>query len=361
MLSKQSFSIVIALLIVLCLKNLERNHAFQFDNYQYTSSRLIYDKGVQYTNYNHENPFRCKTSHRLSFDLKLSDRYDSDCDVHLSEKLKASSHPQYFDVFRSTNRLVMVAAICFVFICSTAATTNALVSISESRQLSPSINTILTTTTSTSSITTNNFNYNLMDLDNTGKRYSSTTATIILQILLPNPFFQQFETVGMIPKSYFDNHNTIYGYVERIIDGDTIRVRHVPPCSTILPMDDNKPKKTNGRRNGISDTTLLIRLYGVDCPEIAKNKNQVTQPYGNEAKQYMTERIYHQNIKLTLLRKDQYGRAIAMVETIPSLFTAPNDLSIELARQGLAELYTGGGAEYYVRFLHDVSIYIHDK
>lgn len=172
-----------------------------------------------------------------------------------------------------------------------------------------------------------------------------------LSFMMTNPF-QQFETVGMIPKSYFDNHIPIYGYTERIIDGDTIRVRHIPGYAMLLPMNDfeTSTTKVKGRRGGIADSTLLIRLYGVDTPEISKNKNQVTQPFGNEAKDYMKNMIDHQVVKVTLLRKDRYGRAVAMVETVPpNLLVSSKDLSIELARQGYAELYTGGGFEYNVR------------
>jgi endonuclease YncB( thermonuclease family) len=98
---------------------------------------------------------------------------------------------------------------------------------------------------------------------------------------------------------------------------------------------------------------------GVDCPEVAKNKNQRTQPYGNEAKELTTNLCLHQIVKITLLRKDQYHRAVAVVEVLPNrhagifrrLLFGPGwkDVSMELARAGFAELYTGGGAEYWHR------------
>lgn len=65
----------------------------------------------------------------------------------------------------------------------------------------------------------------------------------------------------------------------------------------------------------------------------------------------------HRVVKITLLRKDQYGRAVCAVETMPPagvLFKwlpgcGRQDVSAELAKAGLAELYTGGGAEYWNR------------
>ena len=164
-----------------------------------------------------------------------------------------------------------------------------------------------------------------------------------------NPFVQ-LETVGMVPKAYFEENRSIYGFTERILDGDTIRVRHVPGYSFTNQTPEPLAKR------GITDDTLLIRIYGVDCPEIAKNKNQATQPFGEEAKQFTSDLVYHQMVKVTFLRRDRYGRAIAVVETLPAggylLSGLPGlgtrDLTLELAREGLAELYEGGAAEYYV-------------
>jgi len=162
------------------------------------------------------------------------------------------------------------------------------------------------------------------------------------------PFFPQFNTVDDVPSDYFDSHKSIYAFVERIIDGDTIRVRHVP----FYGIRRKTPQPLQQR--GIASDTLSIRVYGVDTPEIGKNKRQTSQPYGEEAKQFTTNLVYHKMVKITFLRKDQYGRAVAGVETVGGGLLrwlpgfGPKDLSMELATAGLAELYTGGGAEYNV-------------
>jgi len=171
---------------------------------------------------------------------------------------------------------------------------------------------------------------------------------------------EQFETVGMLPQSHFDEQCSIYCFVERIIDGDTIRVRHIPAYSW-LPW---KRRPTPLQKRGIAGETLSIRIYGVDCPELAKNKNQVSQPFAEEAKQFTSEFCLHQTVKITLLRKDHYGRAVAAVECLPPagllLKWIPGlgrtDLSVELAKNGMAELYTSGGAEYWVRRLSSANV-----
>jgi endonuclease YncB( thermonuclease family) len=141
--------------------------------------------------------------------------------------------------------------------------------------------------------------------------------------------------------------------VERVIDGDTVRVRHLPGYNW---RRWKHPSPLTSR--GIADQTLSIRIYGVDCPELAKF-GKPSQPYGPEAKEHTTRIVLHRVVRITLLRKDQYRRAVAQVHTVPSRFFSwipldlfrPKDVSVELATAGLAELYTGGGAEYCVRTL----------
>lgn len=150
----------------------------------------------------------------------------------------------------------------------------------------------------------------------------------------PSPVI--FATVDDIPKEYFREHRTIYAYVERIIDGDTFRARHIPgyePGVTYRP----KPLQTQA----IANLTLKLRLYAVDTPEIAKSKSQVSQLFAPEAKEETQRLIYHDVVAVTLLRKDQYSRAICRVQTANG-----KDVSKILLEKGLAELYTGGGAEY---------------
>jgi endonuclease YncB( thermonuclease family) len=179
-----------------------------------------------------------------------------------------------------------------------------------------------------------------------------TLPTAVVFSVTPNPL-ARFDTVDRIPPSYFDRHLRLYAYTERVIDGDTIRVRHIPGYN--WPVVGGKvppePKTKTKKKRGIADETLILRLYGVDCPELSKKNATAPQPFALEAKQFTSSQVYHQMVAVTLLSKDRYGRAIAMVETVPSsLFArAGTDLSVELARQGLAQLYTGGGAEYNVR------------
>jgi endonuclease YncB( thermonuclease family) len=155
----------------------------------------------------------------------------------------------------------------------------------------------------------------------------------------------------MIPKQRFEEQQVLYAFTERVIDGDTIRVRHIPNYMLrnylLRYFYNHKQALSPLNQRGIAQETLSIRLYGIDCPEMAKKKTQITQPFAEKAKEFTTQLCLHCVVKITLLRKDQYNRAVAVVQVLPSgWFRRPTDVSMALAQAGLAELYTGGGAEY---------------
>lgn len=92
-------------------------------------------------------------------------------------------------------------------------------------------------------------------------------------------------------------------------------------------------------------------MYGVDAPELQKRKSDPpSQPYAEEAKDLISNLVLDKKVSIKLLRRDQYGRAVANVQTTRRFKSFPplrkKDLSIELSKRGLATLYTGGGAEY---------------
>ena len=84
----------------------------------------------------------------------------------------------------------------------------------------------------------------------------------------------------------------------------------------------------------------------MDAPETAKRGNP-SMPYSRDAMEYISNRVDGRMVRVKLLRKDQYSRAVGRVTTpnryLPFLKT---DLSKGLAERGYASLYTGGGAEY---------------
>jgi len=169
------------------------------------------------------------------------------------------------------------------------------------------------------------------------KAIAATVLGLSLFATDANIFFPRFDTVADIPKQYFSEKRTIHGRVERVIDGDTLRIRH---CSTRFACPKADP---NVKR--IYDSTLSIRIYGVDCPELQKRKTDLpSQPFAEEAKDFASDLVLDKKVRVKLLRKDQYGRAVGKVES--KGWFGRKDLSVQLIERGLASLYTGGGAEY---------------
>mmetsp|Transcript_26868 Transcript_26868/g.53664 ORF Transcript_26868/g.53664 Transcript_26868/m.53664 type:complete len:319 (+) Transcript_26868:27-983(+) len=147
----------------------------------------------------------------------------------------------------------------------------------------------------------------------------------------------QYDTASDLPPSVLTGR-TLRARVVRIIDGDTLRVRHDPLLLQILPggnNDDGGPKKK------ISESTISVRLYGVDAPELSHFGNPA-QPYSAEARDYVRQTFpVGSSVKVRCFSRDRYGRIIGKVSG-PST----DDLSRDLASRGFATVYSGGGAEY---------------
>ena len=107
--------------------------------------------------------------------------------------------------------------------------------------------------------------------------------------------------------------NEITGKVAHIVDGDTIDI-----------LTDDK-------------TTIRIRLNGVDAPETG-------QPFGKNAKQYLSEFIGGQIVRVVTHGEDRYGRTLGDVyfnsvedADIPPGATLPDwEINRELVQHGLA-------------------------
>lgn len=142
----------------------------------------------------------------------------------------------------------------------------------------------------------------------------------------------QFLSTDDIPIEYFSEKRTIIGRVERVIDGDTLRMSHCPTYFSCPERDKNGATR---------EMTIKVRAYGIDSPELQKNDSDPpSQPYAEEAKQFTSLLTLDKIVGVKLLKKDKYGRVVGKIEV------GSQDLSVELTRRGLATLYTGKGAAY---------------
>ena len=100
---------------------------------------------------------------------------------------------------------------------------------------------------------------------------------------------------------FYSTAHAWYGYVVKVLDGDSIQVQ---------------------RKGKI----IEIRLYGIDCPEWR-------QSYGDEAKRFTREKIYRKTVTVEPKDIDRYDRVVALVGYSGGL------LNRELIREGFAWVY----------------------
>lgn len=74
----------------------------------------------------------------------------------------------------------------------------------------------------------------------------------------------------------------------------------------------------------IDSTQIIVRVANIDCPE----RKQV---YSRKAKEFTSNAIFGKQIKLEVIKKDRYGRLVALV-----YYDMDKNLSEELLTYGLA-------------------------
>jgi endonuclease YncB( thermonuclease family) len=103
------------------------------------------------------------------------------------------------------------------------------------------------------------------------------------------------------------SNDLISGMVFRVSDGDTITIK-----------------------NDINEDYTKCRLYGIDAPE-------KSQPYGPEAKRFLSQMVLGRDIQYRVVSKDVYGRAVCIVITTDEV---PNlEINEHMVRSGLAWAY----------------------
>lgn len=123
--------------------------------------------------------------------------------------------------------------------------------------------------------------------------------TTLILLLLIQPLFQKIESQQLNLKN-----QTFSAKVIRILDGDTMEVLY-------------------------KNTPIKIRLAHIDCPEKRRS-----QPFGNHAKQALSDLCFGQYVMVYGQKYDRYKRLIAIVNN-----QKKQVLNQEMIRQGMAWHY----------------------
>lgn len=154
---------------------------------------------------------------------------------------------------------------------------------------------------------------------------------------------KRFSTAEEVPIEYFRNQSFLRGQVAKVTDGDTFRMYHKPKWSMFSSNSNSNSNSNDDGKQKLSETTMVIRLAAVECPETAK-LGQSGQVGGKEATEFLYSLLQGQSVSVQLLSKDQYARIVGMVYIGSWPFR--KNVSKELLRAGFATIYRQGGAEY---------------
>lgn len=101
---------------------------------------------------------------------------------------------------------------------------------------------------------------------------------------------------------------TLEGVAKKIVDGDTV---------TVVTTESTK---------------LRVRLYGIDAPEIRHGRHS-RQPYGQDAKRVLEDKVLGRRIILEIHHVDRYNRVVGIIRI------GSRNINEEMVVEGLAWAY----------------------
>ena len=80
---------------------------------------------------------------------------------------------------------------------------------------------------------------------------------------------------------------------------------------------------------------IIIRLVGIDAPEISRKKHLPGQPFCVKSKEYLSSLVFNKVVNIKFYGKDEAGKSLGEV------FAGKDNINIEMINAGLAEVYRG--------------------
>ncbi|EEQ33117.1 putative endonuclease lcl3 [Microsporum canis] len=167
------------------------------------------------------------------------------------------------------------------------------------------------------------------------------TSGILFAVRIHRRYLRRIPEATNISPSYL-RQRSILGKVTSVGDGDNFRIYHTPGG---MLAGWGWLRKVPTSKKELKNNTIHIRIAGVDAPELA-HFGRPSQPFGEEAHTWLTNRLIGRRIRAYVYRPDQYSRVVATVYAYRFLFF-PQDIGLQMLREGLATIYEAkSGAEF---------------
>ncbi|KAL7418934.1 putative endonuclease lcl3 [Cryptotrichosporon argae] len=154
-------------------------------------------------------------------------------------------------------------------------------------------------------------------------------------------FWRRLRNADSVSGAMLDRKAWVRGVVTSVGDGDNFRLFHTPGPFFRYPL---KLRAIPSTVKELKDETLHIRIAGVDAPENAHFGNPA-QPHAKESLDWLRRVLLGRRVRCQLLRKDQYGRIVA-VPYISRTLLPDRPLPPLMLKEGMAVVYTSAGSEY---------------
>ncbi|ETW79608.1 hypothetical protein HETIRDRAFT_459646 [Heterobasidion irregulare TC 32-1] len=172
------------------------------------------------------------------------------------------------------------------------------------------------------------------------------SVTTLGSTALYRRFFKRIPTSEWITPNILKKKRWIKGVVTSVGDADNFRLYHTPGFGWKWPL---KFRRIPTATKELGGQTIHIRLAGVDAPEAA-HFGRPSQPYAEQALQWLKSNAEGKTVYCQLIRKDQYSRVVAVAllapRVLPGFLFSGKFLSLEMLRAGWVEVYEQAGAEY---------------
>lgn len=163
---------------------------------------------------------------------------------------------------------------------------------------------------------------------------SLTTLAVVLGLNRVRRRLLRIATAGdLTPRVY---GRVLRGKVLAVGDGDGMRVFHTPGGVLAGWGWLRRPPPVQAR--GVAATTILVRLAGVDAPEMA-HFGHPAQPYAKELLQWLRSYVLGRYVWIKPLAPDQYQRCVARCWVLRP--TGFKDVAKEMVRNGIGVVYEG--------------------